>query len=68
MSPKRNMMARDSPWSAMIKFFLVVALVVVIFLVGKDMVRHRFFRGGRMNQHDVLQHDIASKEDIRIVN
>ena len=55
MSLKLNMMARESPWSAMIKFLLGVVLVVIIFLVGKDMVRHRFFRGGWVSQHDVLQ-------------
>ena len=55
MSVKLNMMARQSPWSAMIKFLLLVLLVVIIFMLGKDMVRHRFFRGGWVSQHDVLR-------------
>jgi hypothetical protein len=28
---------------------------MIIFLLGRDMVRHRFFRGGWVNQHDVLK-------------
>ncbi len=44
-----------SPWLGIVKFLLLVILIVIIFLVGQDMVRHRFFRGGWVDQHDVLK-------------
>ena len=46
--------ARQSPWLGIVKFLLLVILIVIIFLLGQDMVRHRFFRGGWVDQHDVL--------------
>jgi hypothetical protein len=42
-------------WQGAIKLLLLVLLVVIIFLLGLDMVRHRFFRGGWINQQDVLK-------------
>lgn len=36
------------------KVLFVVVLAVLIYLLGQSMVRHRFFRGGRVNQHDRL--------------
>jgi len=46
---------RNSPWLGTVKFLFLVLLAVMIFLLGRDMVRHRFFRGGRVNQRDVLK-------------
>jgi hypothetical protein len=42
-------------WRGAIKSLLLILLVVIIFLLGQDMVRHRFFRGGWVNQQDVLK-------------
>ncbi len=46
---------QNSRWLGAIKFLLLVLLVVVVFLLGQDMVRHRFFRGGWVNHHEVLE-------------
>jgi hypothetical protein len=32
----------------------VVILAVLVYLLGLSMVHHRFFRGGRINQHGRL--------------
>jgi ABC-type microcin C transport system permease subunit YejE len=58
MGPNSNMTGpagRNSPWLGIVKFLFLVLLVVIIFLLGQDMVRHRFFRGGWVNQRDVLK-------------
>jgi hypothetical protein len=36
------------------KFLFVVLLAVIFFLLGQSMVRHRFFRGGRVNRNGSL--------------
>jgi hypothetical protein len=46
---------QGSRWQGAIKFLLLVLLVAIIFLLGREMVRHRFFRGGWVNQRDVLK-------------
>ena len=46
---------RNSPWLGIVKFLFLVLLIVIVFLLAQDMVRHRFFRGGRVNQRDVLK-------------
>ncbi len=46
---------RNLPWLGLIKFLFLVLLIVIVFLLAQDMVRHRFFRGGRVNQRDVLK-------------
>jgi hypothetical protein len=46
---------QNSPWPGVVKFLFLVLLIVIICLLGQDMVRHRFFRGGRVNQRDVLK-------------
>jgi hypothetical protein len=43
------------PWVGIVKFLLLVLLIVMIFLLGQAMVRHRFFRGGWVDQRDVLK-------------
>jgi hypothetical protein len=47
--------AQPSPWLGIVKFLLLVLLIAMIFLLGHEMVRHRFFRGGWVDQRDVLK-------------
>jgi hypothetical protein len=47
--------ARPSPWLGLVKFLLLAVLIGLIFLLGREMVRHRFFRGGWVDQRDVLK-------------
>ena len=47
--------AGQSPWLGIVKFLLLAILIGLIFLLGEEMVRHRFFRGGWVDQHDVLK-------------
>jgi hypothetical protein len=47
--------ARQSPWTGIVKFLLVAILIGLIYLLGEEMVRHRFFRGGWVDQRDVLK-------------
>jgi hypothetical protein len=46
---------RPSPWLGIAKFLLLAILLGLIFLLGQTMVRHRFFRGGWVDQRDVLK-------------
>ncbi len=46
---------RNSLWLGIAKFLLLAALVITLLLLGQSMVRHRFFRGGRVDQRDVLR-------------
>jgi len=47
--------AEQSPWLGIVKFLLLAILIGLIFLLGEEMVRHRFFRGGWVDQRDVLK-------------
>jgi hypothetical protein len=47
--------SQPSPWLGVIKFLLIAILIGMIFLLGQQMVRHRFFRGGWVDQRDVLK-------------
>jgi hypothetical protein len=47
--------ARQSPWLGFVKFLLLAILVGLIFLLAQSMVTHRFFRGGWVDQRDVLK-------------
>lgn len=51
----RDSEPRQSPWVGIVKFLLLAILLVIIFLLGQAMVRHRFFRGGWVNERDVLK-------------
>ena len=42
-------------WCTIVRFLFIVALIVLFFLLGQSMVRHRFFRGGWVNQHGTIQ-------------
>jgi hypothetical protein len=46
---------QNSAWIGFVKFFVLALLIAIIFLLGQDMVRHRFFRGGWVSQRDVLK-------------
>jgi len=46
---------RNSLWLGIVKFLFLALLIAIVFLLAQDMVRHRFFRGGRVNQRDVLK-------------
>jgi len=37
------------------RFLFLICLAVAVFLLGQSMVRHRFFRGGDINGHGILQ-------------
>ena len=54
-SSAANPSSRNSPWPAIIKAALVASLVALFLLLGMTMVRHRFFRGGRVDTHGVLR-------------
>jgi hypothetical protein len=45
----------NSPWPGFFKFLLLVFVMAMMVLLGQAMVRHRFFRGGWVNQRDVLK-------------
>ena len=47
--------ARQSSWLGIVKFLLLLVLIGLMFLLGQQMVRHRFFRGGWVDQRDVLK-------------
>jgi hypothetical protein len=47
--------ARPSPWLGFVKFLLLAILIGIIFLLGQQMVRHRFFRGGYVDQRGILK-------------
>lgn len=56
MTTNRNEMNQEeqsSPRLGFAKFLFIVFLTVMLFLLARSMVRHHFFRGGQMNQHDV---------------
>jgi hypothetical protein len=58
MAPTSNPIdpeAAQSPWTGIVKFLLVAILIGLIFLLGQEMVSHRFFRGGWVDQRDVLK-------------
>jgi hypothetical protein len=46
---------RQAPWLGFVKFLLLAILVGLIFLLAQSMVSHRFFRGGWVDQRDVLK-------------
>jgi hypothetical protein len=45
----------NSPWPAIIKAALIASLVALFLLLGITMAHHRFFRGGRIDEHGVLR-------------
>jgi hypothetical protein len=46
---------QKSPWFRIGRFLFLAALFVALFLLGQSMVHHRFFRGGRLDQHGTLR-------------
>ncbi len=41
----------NSPWLGIARFLFVVVLVILFFLLGQSMVRHRFFQGGQYHRN-----------------
>jgi hypothetical protein len=46
---------REPPEFGLEKFLFVVVLAIIFFLLAQSMVRHRFFRGGRINRNGTLR-------------
>jgi hypothetical protein len=38
-------------WLQSVRFLLLAALVIALYLLGQSMVQHRFFRGGRIDRY-----------------
>lgn len=57
--------ARRSPWLGFVRFLLLAFLVSLMFLLAQSMVDHRFFRGGWVDQRDVLKPQQALDESAR---
>ena len=55
MSNTTDPAARQSPWLGIVKFLLLVILIAIIFVLGEQMVHHRFFRGGYIDQRGILK-------------
>ena len=58
MSTNSNMAAHGggkSLWLRIGKFLFLATLVIALFLLAQSIVRHRFFRGGRIKQRDSLR-------------
>ena len=55
ISNTKDSEVRRSPWLGFVKFLLLAILVGLIFLLAQSMVAHRFFRGGLVDQRDVLK-------------
>lgn len=43
------------PWFQIGRFLLLIASAVAIFLLVQSMIRHRFFRGGRIDRYGHLR-------------
>ena len=41
-------------WLAIAKFLLLAVFVIALLLLGLSMAHHRFFRGGRVNDHGIV--------------
>jgi hypothetical protein len=50
---ENNQEEHGLPWPGFARFLFIVALTVLIFVLVNSMVRHHFFSGGQMNQHNV---------------
>lgn len=46
---------QKSPWFGIVRILLLAAFIGALFLLGQSMVHHRFFRGGRIDQHGTLR-------------
>ena len=43
---------RGGPWLRFAKVLFIVLMTVTLFALARTMVRHHFFSGGQLNQHD----------------
>ena len=49
---ENNQDEQSSPWLGFARFLFIVVVTVLLFVLVNSMVRHHFFSGGQMNQHD----------------
>ena len=52
---ENNQNEQRSPGFGFAGVLFIVVLTVLLFMLVNSMVRHHFFSGGQMNQHDVLR-------------
>jgi hypothetical protein len=50
---ENNQDEQSSPWLGFVRLLFIVFLTVILLLLARSMVRHHFFSGGQMNQHDI---------------
>ena len=50
---ENNRGQQRSPWPGFARVLFIVVLTVLIFVLVNSMVRHHFFSGSQMNQHNV---------------
>jgi hypothetical protein len=46
---------KKSPWFRVAQILLLVTFVAAVYLLGLNMVNHRFFRGGRIDRNGHLR-------------
>ncbi len=42
---------REQTWVGFVKFLLIALFAMLLFLLVESMVRHHFFSGGSLNNH-----------------
>lgn len=47
-----NPKEENPPQFGLAKFLFVLILTVTVYLLTRSMVRHHFFSGGQLNQHE----------------
>jgi len=50
---ENNQNKQSSVGLGFVRFLFIVVLTVLLFVLVSSMVRHHFFSGGQMNQHNV---------------
>jgi hypothetical protein len=43
---------KSRPWLGVTRFLLLLVFLGALYLLGRDMVRHRFFRGGAQDYNN----------------
>jgi hypothetical protein len=46
---------QNSPKVGIGTFVLIIAMVILLYLLGRSMVRHHFHDGGQLNRHSSAQ-------------
>jgi hypothetical protein len=50
---ENNQEQQSSPWPGFARFLFIVVVTVLLYVLVSSMVRHHFYSGGQMNQHEV---------------